>query len=456
MTDTDQPTSPANPLIRPRTRDAILNPLRAGLVPRSGFEHIQVGRVREVAAIASDLSRTADGGCSVRFVLGDPGSGKTFYLKLAQSVALEQNFVTVTADLTADRHLHSRQGAARALYAALMVTASTRGNIDSGLPTIVERFISSARAEADSVQVDVAEVMSQRLAALQRMPLGFDFAHVLRHYWEGFRSADEVAMNDAIRWLRAEFSSRREAAAALPVRTIISDANFWDALKLLAAFVRLAGFSGLLITLDEMGLLAKQANSVSRKNDYEQVLRIVNDCLQGDAEGIMVCFAGTLELTDTFRGLYSYPALRSRLQESPYATPDRIDLSGPVIRLADLAPEEQYLLTTRLQHVHAFGDPSRYRLPDEALIRFLSQHVRPGDAQFRNPRDLVRQLVQVLDALEQDPDATWHEILGRSSDSGQDDAASTLPTPGKQLAGGSDDPVPGGTDGHDDLASFRL
>jgi len=426
-------------------------------VPRSGFEHIQVGRIREVAAIASDLSRTAEGGCSVRFALGDPGSGKTFFLKLTQSVALEQNFVTVTADLTPDRHLHSRQGAARALYAALMVTASTRGNIDSGVPAIVERFISSARSEADSVQVDVTEVMSQRLAALQRMPLGYDFAHVLRCYWEGFRTDDERAMNDAIRWLRAEFSSRREAAEALRVRTIISDANFWDALKLFAAFVRLAGFSGLLITLDEMGLLAKQANSISRKNDYEQVLRIVNDCLQGDAEGIMVCFAGTLELTDTFRGLYSYPALRSRLQESPYATPGRIDVSGPVIRLADLTAEEKVLLAARVQHVHAFGDRSRYSLPNEALVRFVSQHFRPGNAQFRNPRDLVRQLVQVLDALEQDPDTCWQDLLDRSSHSGPVAASASPPAPAAHpLEDGSDDSRPSRDEGHDDLASFRL
>ena len=66
--------------IRPRERDAILQSLRAGVVPRIGQQHIQVGRIHELNAMVADVARIADGGSTIRFVIGEYGSGKTFFL----------------------------------------------------------------------------------------------------------------------------------------------------------------------------------------------------------------------------------------------------------------------------------------------------------------------------------------------------------------------------------------
>ena len=78
----------ASTRIRPRERDAVLQSLRAGVVPRSGQAHIQVGRAAEVQALIADITRIADGGAGSRFVIGEYGSGKTFFLHLVQLAGL--------------------------------------------------------------------------------------------------------------------------------------------------------------------------------------------------------------------------------------------------------------------------------------------------------------------------------------------------------------------------------
>jgi len=71
--------------IRPRERDAVIQSLRAGVVPRMGQRHIQVGRVRELEALLTDIERISDGGSTIRFIIWEYGSGKTFFLNLVRS-----------------------------------------------------------------------------------------------------------------------------------------------------------------------------------------------------------------------------------------------------------------------------------------------------------------------------------------------------------------------------------
>ena len=409
-------TAPAAPRLRPRDRDAIISSLRAGVVPRRGFAHIQVGRADEIAAIGRDLDRVADGGSMIRFIIGDYGAGKTFFLHLTASVAAEKKLVTAAADLTPDRRLHSTGGQARSLYSELMRNLATRSTPDGGaLPAIVDRFVTTAQAEADRSGSSVHPVIAGRLENLSQMVGGYDFAHVIGQYWAGYDSGNDQLKADAIRWLRGEYSTKTDARNALGVRTIIDDSNVYDMLKLLARFVRLAGFTGLIVCFDEMVNLYKLANTTARNGNYEQVLRIVNDCLQGHATGLGVLFSGTPELLmDTRRGLYSYDALRSRLAENSFATGGLADYTAPVLRLANLAPEDLYVLLAKLRDVHAGGDPARWQVPSEALTAFMEHCFhRIGDNYFRTPRTTVREFLNLLAVLEQNPGEDWRVILGR-------------------------------------------
>ena len=259
--------------LRPRDRDAIVSSLRAGVVPHRGFAHIQVGRADEVAAVGRDLDRVADGGSMVRFVIGDYGAGKTFFLQLAASIAAEKKLVVAAADLTPDRRLHATGGQARGLYAELMRNLATRSTPDGGaLPGVVDRFVTTAQSDARSRGVSVASVIADGLQELSQMVGGYDFAQVIGQYWAGYDSGNDQLMTDAVRWLRGEFTTRTDARSALGVRTIIDDASAYDTLKLMARFVRLAGFAGLLVCFDEMVNLYKLANTVARNGNYEQVV----------------------------------------------------------------------------------------------------------------------------------------------------------------------------------------
>lgn len=439
--------------IRPKERDAVLQSLRAGVVPRAGQHHIQVGRAQEVTALVGDLDRVADGGSAMRFVIGHYGAGKTFFLHLIRSVALEKKLVTAHADLAPDRRLQATGGQARALYSELMYSMATRAKPEGGaLPNVVERFVSSAVTDGQQRSISPEVVIRERLESLSELVGGFDFAEVVAAYWRGHDRSDDALKASAIRWLRGEFGTKTEARAALGVRSIVDDAGVYDQLKLLARFVRLAGYSGLLVALDEMVNVYKLSLSKSRSDNYEQVLRILNDCLQGTAAGLGFLMGGTPEfLLDPRRGMYSYEALQSRLAENPFATDGRVDFSGPVLRLANLTAEDFFVLITKVRHVYAHGDPAKYLLPDEALHAFMAHCAsRLGETLFRTPRSVIREFVNLLAVLEQNPGVSWQTLIPQVSIEAESNPdLEPLPEDAEATERSTDDP-------DDQLASFKL
>ena len=408
-------TRPAR--IKARDRDALIQSLRAGVVPRTGQHLIQVGRAPELQALLTDISRISDGGSGVRFVIGDYGSGKTFFLNLVRAVAAQKKLVTVHADLNPGRRLASTGGQARGLYTELMRNTGTQARPDGALSAVVERFVTQAMDSARDQSISPSKVIRARLEELTELVGGYDFAHVIDAYWRGHDTDDDALQAHAVRWLRGEYSTKTEARADLGVRTIVDDGSFYDQLKLLARFVRLSGYQGLLVCLDEMVNLYKIAHKSAREANYEQILRIVNDVLQGNAEGLGFVFGGTPDfLTDSRRGLYSYGALASRLGENRFATDDLVDYSGPVLRLERLTPEDFHVLLENVRHVYASGDPQRYLVPDEAIDAFMAHcHKQIGEAYFRTPRNTIKAFCDLLALLEQNPERDWREVLGHTT-----------------------------------------
>ncbi len=432
--------------LRPRVRDAILQSLRAGVVPRVGQQHIQVGRAAEVEALIKDIERIADGGSAIRFIIGAYGSGKTFFLNLIRTIALEKRLVTVSADLAPDRRLHASGGQARSLYQELTRNLATRSRAEGGaLPNLVERFVTTALSEARETGKQPQAVIHDRLHRLSELVAGYDFAEVIAAYWRGHDTGDDTLKSAAIRWLRGEFSTKTDARTALGVRTIVDDTTVYDHLKLLGLFSRLSGYGGLLVTLDELVNLYKLSSGRARKSNYEQILRILNDCLQGNAEGLGFLFGGTPDLLyDTRRGLYSYEALQSRLSQNRFAADGLVDHSSPVISLENLTPEDLYVLLGKLRDVHASGHDHGPLIPEEGLQAFLNHcSQRIGDAYFRTPRSTIKAFIDLLEVLAQNPETKWSDLLPNVQL--------------EQYLGEEEGAGEGSSDEDDDeLASFRL
>ena len=428
--------------LKPRERDAIVQALRAGVVPKQGLRHIQVGRAREIEEMVRDIERIADGGATIRFVIGDYGSGKTFFMNLVRLIALEKGLVVMVADLAPDRRLHATGGQARGLYAEMARNLATRSKPDGGaLASVVERFVGQAAQEAEQRGVPAGTVIRERLGHFEELTGGFEFAEVVRRYWEADETGDDDLRTAALRWLRGEYATRTDARKALGVRGIVDDANVYDHLKLMSEFVRAAGYKGLLIGLDEMVNLYKLTSSQARSANYEQILRILNDVLQGSAAHLGFLMGGTPEfLLHTRRGLYSYEALQSRLAENTFARDGLVDLSGPVLRLTSLTPEDLFVLLSNVRTVMQPKDP----LPDEGLTAFMAHcQTRIGEAYFRTPRNTVTAFVDLLSVLAQNPGTDWHDLIERIE---------VAPETGDDLS--DIEEPPGGTD--NDLTSFRL
>jgi len=407
------------PGISRREREAILRSLGAGVVPAIGLQHIQVGRLHEVSAMVQDLDRVEDGCSAVRFIVGPFGSGKTFFLNLIRTVALKRGFLVLQADITTDRLLSGSRGQARSLYCELMRNLATRARPEGGaLSNVVERWVSEidfAVRQRGGSEEEVKTRLADALKPLQEMVGGFDFVTVLTRYYEGYLAHDEELQDNALRWLRAEYSTKTEARKDLGVRQIINDDSFYDHLKLFAAFAKLASYSGALVNIDEMVVLSHRlTSSIARNNNYEALLQIINDCLQGHTEGLAFLFAATdASLNDRRRGLSSYEALATRLAPNRFAVDGLRDFSTPVIELEPLSPEDCYVLLTNIRNVFARFDPSEYPISDAGIVEYLKNcSARMGAAYFQTPRDTVKDFVGLLSILRQNPSTDWQSLLG--------------------------------------------
>lgn len=406
-----------------RILQSLMASVSAGVVPRAGAPYIAIGREDEVGAVLGDLASVSEGGASMRFVIGRYGSGKSFLLQLIRGYAAERGFVTADADLSPDRRLCGAKGTGRATFRELISNLATRSCPDGGaLSSILTRWLSDVQTAvaASGVAFDSPEFTSEvdrrvfsTVRELESQVGGFDFAVVLSAYYRAVRDGNDEKRSFCERWLRAEFSTRSEAKQQLRVSSIIDDENWYDYIKLYAVFFRKIGYKGFVVLIDECVNLYKISNRISRENNYEKILSMFNDTLQCKAEGLMLIMGGTPQfLEDPRRGLFSYEALRSRLYDGHYATPEYKNLIGPVIRLRPLSQKELYALILRITRLHAQYYGVEVNIKEEQTVMFLESCMsRAGADSMITPREIIRDYISVLNILMQNPDITVDQLL---------------------------------------------
>ncbi|MCB9452382.1 MAG: ATP-binding protein [Anaerolineaceae bacterium] len=408
-----------------RVSTAVLQSLSAGVVPRAGLEHIAVGRKAEIEALLDDTDNiVAEGGASFRMILGRYGSGKSFLCQLIRNYALQRNFVVMDADLSPQHRLTGTQGQGLNLYRSLLTNAATKTRPDGGaFSALLERWISDMQQQViqkeglkindPSFSTAVENTIRMTISQMEGMVHSFDFSTVISTYWQGHQSGDDTQKESALRWLRGEYSTKTEAREALGVRVIIDDDSWYDYIKLLAHFVKDIGYKGLIIFIDEAVNLYKISNTVSRNNNYERLLTIFNDTMQGKAQYLGIILGATNQMVeDTRRGLFSYEALRSRLEESRFSKNGFRDLSGPMIRLEVLTPEEVFVLLQRIREIHGLHYGYQSTVQDKQIEFFLNEvRKRLGADQLITPREIVRDFIAVLNILQQNPELTFDSLI---------------------------------------------
>lgn len=411
-----------------RITSTVLNALKGSVVPRVGLEYITVGRDREIDALLRDIDIIADGGAAFRFIVGKYGSGKSFLLQTIRNYATERGFVVVDADLSPERRFVGAKGQGLATFKELMKNMSTKTKPDGGaLPLILERWISgiqSAVAAEDGVLPGdpafdrlVEQKVYQVTGNLQGMVNGFEFAKAVLLYYEAYLSGDDSLKSNVLKWFRGEYPTKTEAKRELNINFIVTDDTWYDFLKIFAEFMVYAGYRGMLVLIDELVNLFKIPHSATRQSNYEKILTIYNDVLQGKAQHIGFLIGGTPQcIEDKYKGVFSYEALRSRLSEGRFASDTVKDMLSPIIRLKMLTYEEMYVLIEKLVQMHGQLFSYEPKLTQEELVAFLSaEYNRVGADTHITPREIIRDFIEFLNILYQNPSSTAQEILGSSS-----------------------------------------
>lgn len=406
-----------------RIAATLINSLKGGVVPRIGLPYITVGRENEINALLHDVDIIADGGASFRFIMGKYGSGKSFLLQTIRNYVMDRNFVVCDADLSPERRLQGTKGQGLATYKELIRNISTKTRPEGGaLTLILDRWINAVQTETaaesdltpDSPEFEkaVEKKIYAVVNSLNEMVHGFDFSRLLTLYYRAFAEGDDETKGKVVKWFRGEYATKTEAKRELGVNIIITDEDWYEYIKLFSAFLKMAGYSGMLILIDELVNIYKIPNSITRQYNYEKILTMYNDTLQGKAKYIGIIMCGTPQcIEDTRRGVYSYEALRSRLAEGRFGG-EVSDMLAPVIKLSPLTYEEMLVLIEKLEDIHSGLFGYENRLQQEDLIDFIKiEYSRVGADTNITPREVIRDFIELLDITYQNPQLDVRSLL---------------------------------------------
>lgn len=406
-----------------RIAATLINSLKGGVVPRIGLPYITVGRENEINALLHDVDIIADGGASFRFIMGKYGSGKSFLLQTIRNYVMDRNFVVCDADLSPERRLQGTKGQGLATYKDLIRNISTKTRPEGGaLTLILDRWINAVQTETaaesdltpDSLEFEkaVEKKIYAVVNSLNEMVHGFDFSRLLTLYYRAFAEGDDETKGKVVKWFRGEYATKTEAKSELGVNIIITDEDWYEYIKLFSAFLKMAGYSGMLILIDELVNIYKIPNGITRQYNYEKILTMYNDTLQGKAKYIGIIMCGTPQcIEDTRRGVYSYEALRSRLAEGRFGG-EVSDMLAPVIKLSPLTYEEMLVLIEKLEDIHSGLFGYENRLQQEDLIDFIKiEYSRVGADTNITPREVIRDFIELLDITYQNPQLDVRSLL---------------------------------------------
>ncbi|WP_251716436.1 ATP-binding protein [Lactobacillus agrestimuris] len=407
-----------------RIAQAVLNSLKGGVVPRIGLPYVTVGRKSEIEAFLHDVDVISEGGASFRFIVGRYGSGKSFLLQTIRNYVMDRNFVVVDGDLSPERRLQGGKGQGLATYRELIQNLSTKTRPEGGaLTLILDRWINSVQNEViqetgltdddPKFEKEMDKKIYDVINNLSEMVHGFDFAKILNMYYHAYLEDDDETKAKVVKWFRGEYTHKTEAKKELGVSIIISDDDWYEYLKLFASFFKQAGYAGLVIMIDELVNIYKIPNAISRQYNYEKILTMYNDAMQGKAKYLGIIMAGTPQsIEDRRRGVYSYEALRSRLSEGKFSKAGARDMYAPVIKLDPLTAEEMLVLTEKLADMHAGFYGYERTITDDNLAQFIKiEYARIGADTNITPREVIRDFIELLDIVWQNPQTNIEELL---------------------------------------------
>lgn len=410
-----------------RIENSIINALQGGVVPRVGLGYIAVGRELEIEAMLKDVEIIEDGGATFRFLTGDYGSGKTFLLQTYKEHVLAKGFVVADADLSPERSLvgagNKKKGLAT--YRELMRNLSVKTIPEGGaLGKILDNWLDTMWMEAAQKitggvsGMELEKIVTNSILSIimdmQGMVHGYDFANILIIYWKAHKMGDVETKAKALRWLRGEYQTKKDAKEELNINNIINDEDWFDYIKIWSEFLVKIKYKGFIIMIDELINIYRYRNSLSRFKNYEAMLMMYNDSLQGKAKYLGIIMGGTPKaLEDTSRGVFSYEALKSRLSAGRFKGYESVNLMAPIIKIQPLTKSELAILLEKLKEIHSdlYGYESMISIDNIVLlIERIFEEIPLNEI---TPRYIIRDFINILNVLCQNRHETFEHIISQ-------------------------------------------
>jgi len=403
-----------------RTLITMMNALSSGVVPRRGLEYIAVGRKKETETFVNDLEDTAAGGGAFRFISGRFGNGKSFMTQMIRNYAMDQGFVVMDADLSVNRRFTGSKKEGLNTYKELIKNMAYKARPDGGaMEPIIQGWITSAQerlAESgtEASKEEIEKLMRKDVADIASLQHFQDFMKVIISYMGDFLDGkDDIT---ATRWLKGELDLKAESRKNLGTNVLVDDNNWYDIIKMWSMVITKVGYKGLVVFIDEGVVLYKLQNKISRSNNYERLLTMFNDIMQGKTNNLSIYVCGTPEfIEDPNRGLYSYEALRSRLVSGRYEN-GFDNYLGPIINLKPLTNEEIFVLIKTIRDLHEQKYEYKTDITDDMLETYLKTILASVvSTSMITPREITRDLISLLDTLHQNKDLKFLDLVeGRS------------------------------------------
>ena len=413
--------------VSPKEADNIIKALEGGIVPRRGIQHLLVGRNEEVQEIISILDSIAQGGSDIRFWVGDFGSGKSFMLGTIESIAVQKNFVVSTVDLTPTRRFYASDGKARALYSEIIdnivVQTSQDGNaINTILEEWINRIIMNISKRDNIPMNELLMIENKKIvgneilnvtSSFNSVGLSYELGQAIAKYYEGIVKNNKVLKLKALRWIRGDIDTKTESKRELGIERIINDDNWYDAIKNLAELFLDIGYSGFVVNFDEAVNLYKLPMAQTRERNYERILNIYNECKSNAARGLFVNFGATRKTVfDENRGMASYGALKGRLGTEEGMDSKLLNTNRTVLPLKPLSVEEIYTLLENLNDIYNVHYRKNISMTTEHIKMYMEEQLnRPGSAEFLTPRAVIKDYLEILDLIRQNPDESIENII---------------------------------------------
>ena len=403
-----------------RTLTTLMNALSSGVVPRRGLEYIAVGRKKETETFVNDLEDTAAGGGAFRFISGRFGNGKSFMTQMVRNYAMDRGFMVMDADLAINRRLTGTKKEGLNTYRELVKNTAIRTRPEGGaMEPMLQAWIQDMAdaiseekgiSSDDVTDDDMAKRIRSATASMNCMQGYQDFIKVVIRYCKDYRAGSDDIF--ALTWLKGECELKTEVRKNLGINTLVDDSSWYDFVKLWAELSTKLGYKGLVVFLDEAVVLYKLQNKISRSNNYERLLTMFNDIMQGKSSHLSMYVCGTPEfIEDPNRGLYSYEALRSRLVSGRFEN-GYDNYLGPVINLRPLTNEEIYVLLKTIRDLHEQRYAYDSGITDDMLEDYLKAVLGSViSTTMVTPREITRDLISLLDTMHQNPDTKFSDMI---------------------------------------------